>query len=203
MVIIALEGNIGAGKSTLLQYLSKTINVIPEPIQEWTNLDSINPLKELYASPKENAFAFQVLTIHSHLRLMKEAKKLNEDCILERCWESNKTIFASLSDFRAIERVIYNHIATSSDRPDGYIYLKTSIDRCLQRINQRQRTGERAITREYLTKLQEKQEEFLRQYQNITLVIDNDVERNNEKDYIDVLDTVQQFLSQVKQNNAI
>ena len=45
-----MEGNIACGKTTLMQHFEKysTVHPVPEPIEEWTNLDGHNALVNKY-----------------------------------------------------------------------------------------------------------------------------------------------------------
>lgn len=45
-LIVAVEGNIGCGKSTFLNFCGEKpgIEVCPEPIGKWTNVDGVNLL---------------------------------------------------------------------------------------------------------------------------------------------------------------
>ena len=52
--IVSIEGNIGAGKSTMLQFFKKysEVELIPEPVSQWCNLNGHNLLGKLYEDPK-------------------------------------------------------------------------------------------------------------------------------------------------------
>ena len=42
-----MEGNIGCGKSTMMEYFkncSDSVEVVPEPLEKWTNLNGHNAL---------------------------------------------------------------------------------------------------------------------------------------------------------------
>ena len=51
---IHVEGNIGTGKSTFLNYMKQFpyMDVIPEPVDQWTNLNGTDVLKLAFADPK-------------------------------------------------------------------------------------------------------------------------------------------------------
>ena len=49
-----VEGNIGSGKSTYLQHFSKIrddVDIIPEPVDKWRNVNSHNVLQLMYEDP--------------------------------------------------------------------------------------------------------------------------------------------------------
>jgi deoxyadenosine/deoxycytidine kinase len=54
---------------------------------------------------------------------------------------------------------------------DGYIYVQTSVDTCLERIAKRNRTGEENIERDYLEKLHKQHEEWLNNPNNPNILI--------------------------------
>lgn len=77
--VVSVEGNIGSGKSTMLQYYSELddVQLHPEPVEKWQNLNGHNLLEKLYSDPKR--WSFQVWTFrvffkwrHTHTRLCDE-----------------------------------------------------------------------------------------------------------------------------------
>lgn len=92
--IFAIEGNIGAGKSTLLSKLEGVIpncKVIYEPVDEWKNIGGVDLLKSFYTDPKRWAFTFELESMISKVRKIKEAISSNVDVILmERSIYSDK-----------------------------------------------------------------------------------------------------------------
>ena len=82
--IFSIEGNIGAGKTTLLQLLEKQIpncKVIYEPVSEWKNVGGTDLLKSFYTEPKRWCFTFELESMVSKVRKIKEAlaKKAEEE----------------------------------------------------------------------------------------------------------------------------
>ena len=92
--IFSIEGNIGAGKTTLLNLLEKQIpncKVIYEPVKEWKNIGGTDLLKSFYSDPKRWAFTFELESMVSKVRKIKEAISTNYDIILlERSIHSDK-----------------------------------------------------------------------------------------------------------------
>ena len=158
---------------------------MPEPIEEWTDLNNINPLKAMYTNPGKYEAVFQILTINSHVRMFKRARNMTHNVITERCWESNKDIFTKMAIrsgyIDRIQNEMYEHILYDrlseipNPKPDAYIYLRTSVDNCMKRIKARDRNGENCITRKYLQTIQRYQEAFLDKYREQTIVNDNNV----------------------------
>ena len=58
--VVSVEGNIGSGKSTMLQFYSEIedVQLHPEPVEKWQNLNGHNLLEKLYSDPMR--WSFQV-----------------------------------------------------------------------------------------------------------------------------------------------
>ena len=164
--IFSIEGNIGAGKTTLLNLLEKQIpncKVIYEPVKEWKNIGGTDLLKSFYSDPKRWAFTFELESMVSKVRKIKEAISTNYDIILlERSIHSDKAFkIASFYYDRLnnMEMQILDEIRSDliKDYPNlnGIIYLDTDVTECLVRIKSRNRTEELDIDKAYLEKLED------------------------------------------------
>ena len=173
--IVSIEGNIGSGKSTLLsnlrQYYENNSNVVflKEPVDEWGKIKDENGetiLKKFYADQEKYSFPFQMMAYVSRIKVLRDTLKTiktdTEDkniiIITERSLYTDKMVFAKmLYDSKKIEHVNYqiylNWFDTFSDEfpVNKVVYVKTSPDKCYQRIVKRSRTGEENIPLEYLT----------------------------------------------------
>ena len=164
--IFSIEGNIGAGKSTLL---SKLENVIPnskilyEPVDDWKNVGGTDLLKSFYLEPKRWAFTFELESMVSKVRSLKEIINSNVDVILmERSIFSDKAF--QLASFyydkiSSMEMQLLDDIRNDfmKDYPvlNGVIYLDTDVNECLARIKSRNRSEEQGIDKVYLEKLED------------------------------------------------
>ena len=173
--IVSIEGNIGSGKSTLLsnlrQHYENNSNVVflKEPVDEWEKIKDENGetiLKKFYADQEKYSFPFQMMAYVSRIKVLRDTLKTiktdTEDkniiIITERSLYTDKMVFAKmLYDSKKIEHVNYqiylNWFDTFSyEFPvNKVVYVKTSPDKCYQRIVKRSRTGEENIPLEYLT----------------------------------------------------
>ena len=173
--IVSIEGNIGSGKSTLLsnlrQYYENNSNVVflKEPVDEWEKIKDENGetiLKKFYADQEKYSFPFQMMAYVSRIKVLRDTLKTiktdteNKNIIIitERSLYTDKMVFAKmLYDSKKIEHVNYqiylNWFDTFSDEfpVNKVVYVKTSPDKCYQRIVKRSRTGEENIPLEYLT----------------------------------------------------
>jgi deoxyadenosine/deoxycytidine kinase len=142
---------------------------LKEPVDEWERIKDENGetiLKKFYADQEKYSFPFQMMAYVSRLKVLRDTLKTikidTEDkniiIITERSLYTDKMVFAKmLYDSKKIEHVNYqiylNWFDTFSDEfpVNKVVYVKTSPDKCYQRIVKRSRTGEENIPLEYLT----------------------------------------------------
>jgi deoxyadenosine/deoxycytidine kinase len=182
-LIISVEGNIGAGKSTLLHYLqkkvteivmksySKKMNVLQEPVDVWNTVcdeNNQNILTKYYEDPEKYSFPFQILAYTTRLSLIQNElnKKESDVIVCERSLDADKNIFAKmLFDDNKIEYInyqIYNRLyQDTAITANCIIYLDTTPDICMKRIQKRNRTGEDKIQIEYLAKCKQYYDDWL------------------------------------------
>jgi deoxyadenosine/deoxycytidine kinase len=176
MKIFTIEGNIGSGKSTLIDYL-KNSNLhfifIPEPVDLWNEIkDSTGTtiLEKYYQEPERYAFSFQMMAYITRLSVINKAVKAapeNSVIIMERSIYTDRHIFAKmLYDSKKILEIEYsiylrwfNELSTI--KIDGIIYVKALPETCIERICQRNRTGESAISLEYIKDCHKYHEEWI------------------------------------------
>ncbi len=165
----SIEGNIGAGKSTLTNALKqrypKIYNTIPEPVQVWMDTGM---LQSYYADKRRWAYTFQNFALVTRLISWRENKKLDKINLNDRSIFGDKEVFAKmLMDdglMEPLEMAVYNEyhkLITPDDVPSLFVYLKTPVDTCLERIHKRARSSEEAIPREYLQKVHDLHEDWM------------------------------------------
>jgi deoxyadenosine/deoxycytidine kinase len=155
----------------LRQHYENNPNVVflKEPVDEWEKIKDENGetiLKKFYADQEKYSFPFQMMAYVSRLKVLRDTLKTiktdtddkNVIIITERSLYTDKMVFAKmLYDSKKIEHVNYqiylNWFDTFSDEfpVNKVVYVKTSPDKCYQRIVKRSRTGEENIPLEYLT----------------------------------------------------
>ena len=163
-MIFTIEGNIGSGKSTLIKNLSlkyKNIVFLPEPVNIWNTIrdsSGVTILEKFYSNQKRYSFSFQMMAYITRFVQLKEAINDTDTIIItERCMYTDREIFAKMlydsSLMEDIEYSIYLHWFDEfikDIRIDGYVYVKTTPETCLNRIKSRDRKGEQSITIDYL-----------------------------------------------------
>jgi len=195
MPIISIEGNIGAGKSTLLERIqkraiqenNKTIHIVPESLDIWEKIkDGDKSIFQLFYENKEKyGFAFQVLTFLTiTYNMMGELQKLakKETVIIERSPISNIVIFGQmLYDDKIIgeaEWSILKYMANGMMMPvDKIVYLRSIPIDCLKRVEERDREGEQDIKVEYLQKIHDLHEKWLKEIQHETIETSEEIDR--------------------------
>lgn len=169
--IVSIEGNIGSGKSTMLNYFDKykDVELIPEPVAEWCNVNGHNLLGKLYEDPKRWSFQFQSYVQLTRLQLLKKPT----DCsvkIIERSLQNNRYCF--LENHRKEETlqpaelsVLYNWFSFLENNMDIsldlIVYLRTSPEVAYERLKKRGRKEEAGVPMEFIQHLHQCYEEWL------------------------------------------
>jgi deoxycitidine kinase/deoxyguanosine kinase len=198
-LIFSIEGNIGSGKSTFVKMLNesilgingKNIVFIQEPVDVWNSIkddNGITILEKFYANQEKYAFSFQMMAYISRLHILKTAIKKHPHSIIitERSIFTDKEIFAKmLYDDNKIEQINY-HIYLKwfdefiKDVPlTGIIYIKTTPEKSLERVNIRAREGEN-IPIEYLKKCHDYHENWINNINLPVKILDGNIEFINE-----------------------
>ncbi len=171
---IIVEGNIGAGKSTFLRLLQNHFSAqfVFEPHEQWQNVGGHNLLDKFYTEQKRWAYTFQSYAFVTRMRADEQALKNNNHntLIVERSVFSDRYCFAKncfeMGVITPLEWQLYQDwfewlVETQNYIPDGFVYLKTDPKICHQRMMNRNRSEESAVSLEYLTMIHQKHEDWL------------------------------------------
>lgn len=226
-MLIVVEGNIGAGKSTFLRILKENLNldIIYEPTDRWQNIGQNGNLLELfYKDTKRWAYTFQSFVFITRVEAIIENLKKHQaksTQILERSVYSDRFCFAKncyeSGTMTALEWQIYKDwfkwlVEGYTQKPDGFIYLKTDPKVCFDRMVKRDRSEEKAVPLNYLELLHKKHEDWLINKTEVIDYIKNvpvlalDCNPEFENDLIrqtELVKTVNQFIEELKQHNNI
>lgn len=194
---IAIAGNIGAGKTTLTQLLAKNFNWKPQ----YEDADQNPYLDDFYNDMEKWAFNLQIYFLGSRFKQIKEIRESGENIIQDRTIHEDAFIFASnLHDMgllmtRDYENylTVFNLMNSFVKAPDLLIYLRASIPTLVRQIQLRGREYESSISIEYLSRLNEKYEEWIKTYNEGKLLIidvDNLDFVNNREDLSYIYDKV-------------
>ena len=198
--------------STSLIASNKQIIFIQEPVDVWntmTDENNITILEKFYSDQTRWSFSFQMMAYISRISQLKKLQRENPNAILitERCVHTDYNIFAKMladnNKISSIELKIYQKWFYEFSKDvtiDGYIYIKSIPENCLERIKQRNRKGEN-IEINYVKNCHEYHERWLKQI-NKKIILEHktfDTWLIKTTDYINKYLKTEQF----EKNNSI
>jgi deoxyadenosine/deoxycytidine kinase len=176
---IVVAGNIGAGKSTLVQILSERLGFKPffEPVND-------NPyLEDFYRNMETWSFHSQLYFLTRRLRIHKQLLDAEGSVVQDRSVYEDAEVFArnlylqgdmNTRDY-GVYQDLYRILIDLLPPPNLVVYLRTSVDTLLERINTRGRGFEAGISRSYLDRLNALYEEWINSFiQCPVLIIPSD-----------------------------
>lgn len=172
---IAITGNIGAGKTTLTTMLAKHYGWEAQ----FEDVDQNPYLEDFYSDMGKWSFALQIYFLGSRFRQVKEIRESGKNIIQDRTIYEDAHIFAeNLNDMNLLsERDYKNYISVFTlmkdfvSAPDLLIYLKSDVPNLVKKIYKRGREYEASISIDYLSKLNEKYEKWINDYQEGKLLV--------------------------------
>ena len=176
---IAIVGNIGAGKTTLTEMLAK--NYGWDPLFE--AVDNNPYLEDFYSEMKRWSFNLQIYFLNSRYRQIIEIQKSGRNIIQDRTIYEDAYIFAEnlhdmgLMTTRDYEnyQAMFDNITEFIKPPDLLVYLKASVPTLVNNIQRRGREYEIGIRIDYLSKLNDKYDKWIKNYKlGKLLVLDKD-----------------------------
>lgn len=172
---IAVAGNIGAGKTTLTQLLAKHFKWEPhfEDVVDNPYLD------DFYHSMDRWSFNLQIYFLNSRFRQVLEIRESGKKIIQDRTIYEDAHIFApnlhtmglmsnrDFQNYASLFELMENLVSS----PDLLIYLRSSTPNLVKQIHKRGRDYENSISIEYLSKLNDRYEEWIKGYDKGKLLI--------------------------------
>jgi|TARA_B110000467_G_C18160998_1_gene389618 deoxyadenosine/deoxycytidine kinase len=185
---IAIAGNIGSGKTTLTGLLAKHYKWDAH----YEDVDDNPYLNDFYKDMQRWSFNLQVYFLKSRFGQVKEIHADEKSVIQDRTIYEDASIFApnlhamGLMSTRDFENylTLFQLMETFIPAPDLLIYLRSSVANLVEQIQQRGRDYENSIRIDYLTRLNERYEAWVSEYdkgQLLIIDVDNmDFQNNNE-----------------------
>ncbi|MFD2828000.1 hypothetical protein DSM03_1011150 [Leeuwenhoekiella aestuarii] len=194
---VAIAGNIGAGKTTLTKLLAKHYNWQPQ-FEDVVD----NPyLDDFYNEMERWSFNLQVYFLNSRFRQLLEIQESGKDIIQDRTIYEDAHIFApNLHAMGLLTNRDFNNYSSLFELmesvvqgPDLLIYLRSSIPNLVAQIHKRGREYENSISIDYLSRLNERYEAWIHDYNKGNLLIidvDNINFVDNPEDLGDIINKI-------------
>ena len=193
---IAVAGNIGCGKTTLTNMLAKHYGWEPR-------FESVeyNPyLSDFYQDMARWSFNLQVYFLNKRFKDVVEIGNSDKYVIQDRTIYEDARIFApnlhdqgmmSDRDFENYQD-LFDLMMSLVKMPDLLIYVRASIPTLVAQIQKRGRGYEQSIKLDYLQGLNEKYENWIKDYKGNLLIVEGDVIKfaNNPEDFRWVTDHI-------------
>ncbi|MAJ90372.1 MAG: deoxynucleoside kinase [Flavobacteriales bacterium] len=194
---IAIAGNIGSGKTTLTTKLAKHYKWEAH----YEDVENNPYLNDFYKDMQRWSFNLQVFFLNSRFRQILDIKKSGKKYIQDRTIFEDANIFApnlhqmglmSSRDFDNYMQ-IFNLMDGFIDGPDLLIYLRASVSTLVEQIQKRGREYENTIRLDYLTRLNERYEAWIGEYQKgklLVIDVDNINYDENDEDLSHVIEKI-------------
>lgn len=185
---VAIAGNIGSGKTTLTGLLRKHYKWEAH----FEDVDDNPYLNDFYKDMQRWSFNLQVYFLKSRFAQVKEIHSSKKNVVQDRTVYEDAFIFApnlhamGLMSTRDFDNYLslFQLMETFIPAPDLLIYLRSSVANLVEQIQQRGRDYENSIRIDYLSRLNERYEAWISQYDKGKLLIidvdDIDFENNQE-----------------------
>lgn len=175
---IAIAGNIGSGKTTLTKMLAKRYNWSPrfEPVEHNPYLD------DFYSDMSRWSFNLQIYFLNKRFKEVVEISQSNENIIQDRTIFEDACIFApnlhgqgymSDRDF-ANYSDLFDTMMSLVKLPDLMIYIRSTVPNLIAQIGKRGRSYEQTIRLDYLTGLNNRYEDWIKDYKGRLIIVDGD-----------------------------
>jgi len=194
---IAIAGNIGSGKTTLTTLLSEHYGWEAH----YEEVDHNPYLDDFYSDMMRWSFNLQIFFLHSRFAQIHDIRKSGKAVIQDRTIYEDSTIFApnlhdmglmTSRDFDAYMR-LFDLMEEFISPPDLLIYLNASVPTLVEQIQKRGRPYENSIRLDYLQRLNERYQDWIKGYDKGKLLIidvDNNRFPENPEDFGNIISRI-------------
>ncbi len=193
---IAIAGNIGSGKTTLTRMLAAKYGWKPR----FESVDYNPYLADFYEDMERWSFNLQIYFLNKRFKDVVEISKSKDVIIQDRTIYEDARIFApnlhgmGLMSTRDFENYsdLFDLMMSLVNPPDLLIYLRSSIPNLVSQIQKRGREYEKSIRIDYITGLNERYENWIKDYRSRLLILDVDRLKfeSNPEDFSEICDKI-------------
>ena len=191
---VAIAGNIGSGKTTLTRMLAAKYGWKPR----FESVDYNPYLADFYEDMERWSFNLQIYFLNKRFKDVVEISKSEDVIIQDRTIYEDARIFApnlhgmGLMSTRDFENYsdLFDLMMSLVNPPDLLIYLRSSIPNLVSQIQKRGREYEKSIRIDYITGLNERYENWIKDYKSRLLILDVDRLKfeSNPEDFSEICD---------------
>ncbi|MBN2615521.1 MAG: deoxynucleoside kinase [Bacteroidales bacterium] len=198
---IAIEGNIGAGKTSLANKIAADFNarLILEQFEENSFLPKFYKEPDKYAFPLEMSF---MAARYHQLKNQLGTLDMFKSFTISDYFIVKSLIFAKKNlpeDEYKLYTNFFNIIFQQLPKPDLMVYLYVDTSRLQSNIKMRGRPYEQDIQDDYLDKIQEGYLEFIRQRNDMRIIIMD----TNQLDFVNRPEDYEKILHHLEQDFSL
>jgi len=194
---IAIAGNIGAGKTTLSELLAKHYKWTPH----YEDVDENPYLNDFYNDMQRWSFNLQIYFLNTRFKQIIDIQKSKKVIIQDRTIYEDAEIFApnlhsmglmSTRDFNNY-KTLFDLMASLIKPLDLLIYLRATVPTLVNQIQKRGREYESSIRIDYLKQLNDRYENWIKDYKmgkSLIINVDNLDFTTNPEDLSFIIDKI-------------
>ena len=193
---IAIAGNIGSGKTTLTKMLAAHYGWIPK----FESVDFNPYLADFYEDMERWSFNIQIYFLNKRFKDVVDISRQKDVIIQDRTIYEDARIFApnlhsmGLMSTRDFENYsdLFDLMMSLVAKPDLMIYLRSSIPNLIAQIQKRGREYEKSIRIDYITGLNQRYEDWIKDYDGRLIIVDVDKIKfeNRPEDFQTITDMI-------------
>jgi deoxyadenosine/deoxycytidine kinase len=193
---IAIAGNIGSGKTTLTKMLAAHYGWTPK----FESVDFNPYLADFYEDMERWSFNIQIYFLNKRFKDVVDISRQKDVIIQDRTIYEDARIFApnlhsmGLMSTRDFENYsdLFDLMMSLVAKPDLMIYLRFSIPNLIAQIQKRGREYEKSIRIDYITGLNQRYEDWIKDYDGRLIIVDVDKIKfeNRPEDFQTITDMI-------------